>query len=163
MVRTDGKPLQLDKRELRKLLIRHGFGHELTLKPMPASGGGPHYVSKYVSKSADERESVPWGRDEAGRQRRATYRAWSSSRSWPSSMKDVKAEMRAKWAALGDPTAPALPAPLDVFSACYASVEGPESFEGEFGPLESLFDGSPAPPLRHRCVVTLVPVSEFVG
>lgn len=163
MVRTDGRPLQLDKSLLRGLLIRHGFGHSMTLKRTTKAGPEPVYVSKYVSKAADQREAVPWGVDSTGRRRKATYRAWSSSRSWPSSMKEVKAEALAKWLAAADPTVPAPPAPLDASSGSYADVEGGGDLEGAFAPLRKLFDGSPAPPTRDRCVVTLVPVAEFVG
>jgi hypothetical protein len=102
--RTDGKPLQLAKRRVRELAIRHGFGHEVQVE---VAGLGKHarggrrpgravlaarYCAKYVSKSADERERAPWPSEAPG----ACWRTWTSSRRWGSSMREVREAARAR-------------------------------------------------------------------
>jgi hypothetical protein len=98
-------PLQFDRKALRELAMRHGFGHELKLERIGTSGHGGSkakspgrvagYVSKYVSKAADERGRAPWA--SLPRRRQAPYRTWTRSRGWPRSMKEVRDEQR-RWA-----------------------------------------------------------------
>ncbi|MCR6703402.1 MAG: hypothetical protein NVV66_01450 [Cellulomonas sp.] len=119
--REDGAPLVVRKRVLRALAIKHGFGHSVDVQPVET--GHASYVAKYVAKSADERETVPWrarkwvrpkGRDvvlvrgtmwdrgtgeELGPPLMAesahpTYRTWSASRAWGLSMLAVRADQR---------------------------------------------------------------------
>jgi hypothetical protein len=99
------KALQLDRKALRALVISHGFGHEVTLERIGTSkhGGSKSkspgrvagYVSKYVSKAADQRDQVRWPTVPDGRQ--APYRTWTRSRGWPRSMTEVRDAQR-KWA-----------------------------------------------------------------
>ena len=167
LVRTDGKPLQLDHRMLRELLIRHGFGHSFKCDPLNPSHS--HYVSKYVSKSADVRADVPFGRsmarsvpcgrckgsdgrcvdcDGTGRREvggtplRATYRAWTASRNWASSMAQVREEYRKRWLAQADPAAaPEATPPLDLFGGSYAlSQDSAKSDEQDARCLRSNVD-----------------------
>jgi hypothetical protein len=101
----DGKSLQLDRRLLRQLVVRHGFGHEMVLERIGTSAHGGSkaktpgrvvsYISKYVAKAADARETVPWTALPHGRQ--AAYRTWTRSRGWPQSMKEVRNAQR-RWA-----------------------------------------------------------------
>jgi hypothetical protein len=54
-------PAPMDLREVRALAIRSGFGHSVDLERVsPTSRKASEYVSKYVSKSVDERAAVPW-------------------------------------------------------------------------------------------------------
>lgn len=98
-------PLQFDRKALRELAMRHGFGHELKLERIGTSRHGGSkakspgrvagYVSKYVSKAANERGKAPWA--SLPRRRQAPYRTWTRSRGWPRSMKEVRDEQR-RWA-----------------------------------------------------------------
>jgi hypothetical protein len=101
MVRSDGKPLQLDKSLVRALCIEHGFGHQVDLQAITSDAGLADYASKklgsYCVKGAEDRELVPWGCDDEGRPVKATYRVWTRSGNWPSSLKRVKEELRRKW------------------------------------------------------------------
>ncbi len=90
----------LDKRELRALAIRAGFGHSVDLAEVQAgTTQSAYYVSKYVTKSADSREDVPWAADaidvSTGEVRRVTaaptYRTWSQSLGWGQSMAQARA------------------------------------------------------------------------
>lgn len=132
LFRTDGKPLQLDKRLLKALLIRWGFGHSLRLDRIFHRPGSPkgqdwrrvaYYVAKYVSETADAKGDVPWPRGTMGEYLRPGFRSWSASRTWPQSMSGVIAEQWKRWSAGTEPQAPqALEAParpLDVFMSSY--------------------------------------------
>lgn len=44
---------------LRLLAIKHGFGHEVDLQAVRGEGVAS-YCAKYVSKSAADREELPW-------------------------------------------------------------------------------------------------------
>lgn len=90
-------PRKLSKPVLRQLAIAAGFGHEIELiEVAPGSGAAARYVSKYVTKSSTERPDVPWRRPmvaddgTAYVQVEATYRTWSSSRSWGSTLKQLR-------------------------------------------------------------------------
>jgi hypothetical protein len=63
---------------------------------VPGSRKAASYVAKYVAKSVDSRQLVPWLRTKLDRQTgelsecsKATYRAWSSSRTWPVRMREL--------------------------------------------------------------------------
>ena len=99
-----GLPLALHKGVLRRLAIKHGFGHEVDVQAAQPSHAA--YVAKYVSKASDERRDVPW-RGHARTERvdpvtgeltkgrrvtyAATYRTWSASREWGDTMAWVRA------------------------------------------------------------------------
>lgn len=100
---------------LRLLAIRWGFGHAIDLQMVdPGDTRAAHYCSKYVSKSAAEREAMPWpdadGSPAVGNGR---YRPWSSSRRWGLTMLAVKRAQAAWWssealrAAQAEPALPA--------------------------------------------------------
>lgn len=111
-------PVPLGKTKLRGLAMRAGFGHSLDLAPAPpGSKRAAYYVSKYVTKATDVRDSVPWLPDgfvpvidqvegvvllnpDTGEVRpgQARYRTWSMSRQWGLTMAAVRAECRA-WVA----------------------------------------------------------------
>jgi hypothetical protein len=86
---------------LRARAVGAGFGHSVDLAPAePGSRKFAYYVSKYVTKSCDQRSSVPWRADvdvdfETGEVLRelvdGRYRTWSSSRGWGLTMKSIRA------------------------------------------------------------------------
>lgn len=121
--RRDGAALALSRHELRRLAIRHGFGHEVDVQAV--TPGHAAYVAKYVSKSANDRREVPWSARSYRRpvnsahkvdrrsglvvDRRtgevvgpavvsivtiATFRTWAASRSWGDPMSAVVASQR---------------------------------------------------------------------
>ena len=103
----------LDERLIRRLAMQAGYGHSVEMDEMaPDSRREASYVSKYISKSADQRWDVPWRTDvvntETGEVIRklvkARYRTWSTSRSWGVTMKQLKAEaaIRARSLASGE-------------------------------------------------------------
>jgi hypothetical protein len=84
--------------EIRALAIKHGFGHEVDVRT-DINEMGMWYVAKYVSKAAGLRLTVPWRKvdQETGEiLSSATYKCWTASRSWGSTMRAVKAE-QARW------------------------------------------------------------------
>lgn len=120
--RSDGGPLYLDETHLRRLALAFGFGHEVDVSAYEPKHA--RYVAKYVAKSADAREAVPW----KGTRRRSmqswrgvpyrvrevrfmehttvpTYRTWVASRGWGDTIARVRADQAhyaATWAALPD-------------------------------------------------------------
>jgi hypothetical protein len=91
----------MDERTIRRLAILAGFGHSvLVAECAPGSKREAYYVAKYVTKTGDERDFVPWRADvvnvETGEVTRclvkARYRTWSCSRSWGLTMAQVRAE-----------------------------------------------------------------------
>jgi hypothetical protein len=89
---------------VRRLAIRAGFGHSVDLAPCEAgSRKAAYYVSKYVTKATDARESVPWAADlvdlDTGEVTRGViagrYRTWSMSREWGDTMAAVRARAAA--------------------------------------------------------------------
>jgi hypothetical protein len=85
---------------VRRLAIRAGFGHSVDLAACePGSRKAAYYVSKYVTKATDCRESVPWAADlvdlHTGEVTRGVvagrYRTWSMSREWGDTMAAVRA------------------------------------------------------------------------
>lgn len=106
--RRDGRPLRVSVSEVRRLALRHGFGHSVDVQRLEARHAG--YAAKYVSKAADGRAAVPWlgwrSRGGTWLDRRTgelvvverkrvrsfvpTYRTWTSSRLWGRSMSQVR-------------------------------------------------------------------------
>jgi hypothetical protein len=115
---------------LRLLAIKHGFGHSVDLQ-LVTSESAASYCAKYVSKSASDRDRLPWldratGEVVTGCRR---YRTWTASRRWGLTMLALK-RAQAAWfleAAAGEPaqganapepitggaTGTAKPSPLD--------------------------------------------------
>jgi hypothetical protein len=157
LYRTDGKALQLRERTLRELVMRHGFGHRVTLQRVsfrPGEDGEDFvrvagYVAKYVAKAADCRDAVPWRLPDGSRSLRASYRSWSASRSWGASMGDVRCQLKAaaegRAAAQPSEARRAAVAPLVVFSGSYAAIDSQSAESPELIPLLGLFALSPEP------------------
>jgi len=96
-------PVPIDVDAVELAAVRAGFGHEVDLEPVAGSSSGvPGYVAKYVTKTSDQRDSVPWSVDQVDvetgeirrRQARATYRGYSKSARWGLTMKEIKAALR---------------------------------------------------------------------
>lgn len=95
----------LDVREVQELALAAGFGCTLDLSALQP-GAHARYVAKYVSKTADARLEVPWWADRCDPDTgeltegwtRATFRAWSSSKSWPLTMRALTAAIRERMA-----------------------------------------------------------------
>ena len=100
-------PIESDRplivQELRKLAMRAGFGHEIDLQRIAPQSRRQvaRYVSKYVTKAIDDRQTVPWNIDHVdtsnGELTRvgavASYRSWSRSANWSCTMATVRSEM----------------------------------------------------------------------
>lgn len=83
---------------LRVLAIKHGFGHEVDCQ-LVRSEGVAGYCAKYVSKSAADKDELPWIDHLTGEvvQGAKRYRPWSASRRWSDvTMKAIRAE-QARW------------------------------------------------------------------
>lgn len=166
MFRSDGKPLQLNKKLLRDLLIEHGFGHAMKLDRI---GGIQHgrkarsvervawYVAKYVSKAVDCRERVPWRGADGVQRLGGCYRAWSASRGWGQTMAGVREEQR-KFREDGpgvpgaggdrersDPSPAPGSGPLDSFRKCYAINWPLINKYPKLKPLRKFLEHPPAP------------------
>lgn len=82
--------------------LASGFGCVIDLEPLtPGSPKAARYVSKYVTKACDTRESVPWYDERLDRwtgeileRTEAAYRTWSSSQSWDLTMRECVAAAR---------------------------------------------------------------------
>jgi hypothetical protein len=90
----------LDVLMLQRAAVAAGFGCVLDLAHVePGSRKHAYYVSKYVTKACDARESVPWKVREVDTEtgeiletrRDASYRTWSASRDWGLTMAMLKA------------------------------------------------------------------------
>lgn len=121
--RLDGKPSRLSRALLRRIAVRHGFGHSVDVQRLEP--GHAQYVAKYVAKASNERQDVPWSgksyekpinphhkvlraRGEVVDVRTgeivgnatpalvtvASYRTWSKARSWGRSMREVRADQQ---------------------------------------------------------------------
>jgi len=94
--------VDLDPVHVQSLAMAAGFGCTLDVAPLePGTSKAARYVAKYVTKACDQRESVPWHREridydtgEVTEQTDATYRTWSSSRTWGITMAEVVAASR---------------------------------------------------------------------
>jgi len=91
------------KPEMRRRAVAAGYGHSLDFSPVVAgSKRAAYYISKYITKACDVRDSVPWwGEVIDYRTGEVTeglcpgrYRTWSSSRSWGMTMADARAVCR---------------------------------------------------------------------
>ena len=125
----------VSKAQLRRLAIRHGFGHEVDVQALDDSpdrkARAAGYCAKYVSKSSGDRRAVPFIHRHTGEIGPGRWRTWSSSRSWGSSMGAVR-RAQADWWRLrreadgrsaSDAGRMAPEAPLDPYSPSYASAE----------------------------------------
>lgn len=97
-------PVVVDVRAVQLAALAAGFGCVIDLEPLaPGSQKAARYVSKYVTKACDTRESVPWYDERINRstgeileRTDAAYRTWSSSQSWGLTMREcVDAARRA--------------------------------------------------------------------
>lgn len=91
----------LDVMTVRRWALAAGFGCNVRLDPVRSSAGAARYVSKYVTKGCSDRWTVPWRRDVVDRstgeittQLHPTYRAWSCSREWGPTMRDMGRQAR---------------------------------------------------------------------
>lgn len=129
LVVSDGP---LDILRVHELAIASGFGCVLDPgEPItPGSRKAARYVAKYVSKACDSRHVVPWLRLDSRTGEfsdRATYRTWSSSRSWGCTMAEV--------------VSASCPAPVaKPASMCYVMGHGPD--------VSDLRPPATAPPAR---------------
>jgi hypothetical protein len=103
LLRTDRV---INVRTVRRLAIRAGFGHSVDLQVLsPGSRKAAKYVAKYVTKSCDERDDVPWLVDQVDQEtgevtkqnRPATFRTWSQSRRWGTTMAEICVDLRRRW------------------------------------------------------------------
>lgn len=95
--------VELDHRGVQEKALAAGYGCVLDLQELSSPGQVARYLAKYVTKAAGDRQVVPWESldPETGEVtgKRATYRLWSSSRSWGVTMRQIKAVMGAQAAA----------------------------------------------------------------
>lgn len=90
--------------EVQALALAAGYGCVFDLQALTNPGQIARYVSKYVTKSAGARGEVPWLADvvdqDSGEVRlmltTATFRTWSAAHSWGTTMKGLRAMMRAQ-------------------------------------------------------------------
>ena len=114
-----------DKRDpfcsLRQLVERHGFSHEIELEP--ATEAAAWYCAKYVSKSFDDRQTLPWLDRHTGELSNGNgrYRPWSASRRWGATMASIRAT-QAAWAHAAERTDGAEP-PQAATPAAVAALE----------------------------------------
>lgn len=103
LLRTDRV---LNVRTVRRLAIQAGFGHAVDIQVLSAgSRKAAKYVAKYVTKSCDERDDVPWLVDQVDQEtgevttenRPATFRTWSQSRRWGTTMAEICVDLRRRW------------------------------------------------------------------
>jgi hypothetical protein len=123
----------LDERLIRRLAVQAGYGHSAQMDEMASdSRREASYVSKYVSKSADQRWSVPWRAEvvdvETGEVTRqlvkARYRTWSASRSWGITMKQLKTEAAVRARSFADETEQAAVALLGAMLGAKVTNQG---------------------------------------
>jgi hypothetical protein len=130
-------PVPLDPVEVQAAALAAGFGCVFDLQEVTSPQQVARYVGKYVSKSTDQREDVPWERlmiDPAtGEVRevrtRPTYRSYSTSRTWGLTMRDCIAAAR-RAAAISTAlraasAAPAAPADAATLPTPAADATGP--------------------------------------
>lgn len=96
------KPVVLQR--MRELAMRAGFGCSVDWAPCdPGSRRWAYYLAKYITKSTDERDHVPWKVERLNKRTgeirlmhsTATFRTWSSSRDWGLTMKQIREALRA--------------------------------------------------------------------
>jgi hypothetical protein len=125
------------KEAVRRLAIKHGFGHEIDLRW--ARPGDEGYIAKYVVDACTERPSVEWRDAKTGEVTRGSRaRPMTKSARWGLTMKELKRQQIA-WArqraaervagvearqgdaghALPDAVEPGACGPLDSYTASY--------------------------------------------
>lgn len=81
---------------LRALVVSRGFGHAIDLQTLDGSPSKlqrlSNYVAKYVSKSVDARHDTPWvpDPDQPTSSTRASFRTWSASRGYGTTMAELR-------------------------------------------------------------------------
>lgn len=114
--RLDGKPFRASASLVRRVALKHGFGHSVDVKRLEP--GHAQYVAKYVAKAADSRQAVPWIKTKVVRDHvhegdaatgeifstttvertvtsfDASYRTWSKARSWGRDMREVREDQQ---------------------------------------------------------------------
>ena len=90
----------LTHEEAQRLALAAGYGCVLDLESVASVGKAARYIAKYVTKSSGDRSVIPWERlDPATGElvgKRATYRLWSSSRTWGVTMREIKSTQSAQ-------------------------------------------------------------------
>lgn len=96
-------PVPLTTSTIRTFAMRAGFGHSIKhARIVAGSAEEARYVTKYTTKSVDQRTAVPWTVDVVDEETGeittedvdGRYRTWSMSRGWGLRMADVKAAIR---------------------------------------------------------------------
>jgi hypothetical protein len=89
-------PVTVPRSLVVKLAMRHGFGHVVDVQVVKGTDVQrlARYFTKYVSKSADVRAEVPFVHRTTGEVGPGRWRLWTASRSWGSSMADVRQAQR---------------------------------------------------------------------
>ncbi len=93
LVRCRGD-LVAKKEAIRRLAIKHGFGHSLDLRW--ARPGDAGYIAKYVSVSCDKKAEVPWLDKASGELVRPRFRTWTATRRWGLTRRKLK-EQQVEW------------------------------------------------------------------
>lgn len=92
----------IDLAAVQEKALAAGFGCVLDYAPITDARRASWYVSKYVTKSVEDRGEVPWvapvADEETGEVRPmrtlATFRSWSASRDWGLTMREVREALR---------------------------------------------------------------------
>jgi len=87
---------------MRRRSVMAGYGHSFDIAEIRSRQQAAYYISKYITKACDVRESVPWWGELVDVQTGeisgglvpGRYRTWSSSRSWGMTMADARAVCR---------------------------------------------------------------------
>nr|CRY96532.1 hypothetical protein [uncultured prokaryote] len=97
-------PVPITTKSVRVHALRAGFGHSIKhARIVAGSSDEARYVTKYTTKSVDQRTDVPWTVDVVDQvtgeitteEVDGRYRTWSMSRGWGTRMADVKAAIAA--------------------------------------------------------------------
>lgn len=86
--------------EVQGLAVAAGYGCVVDVEPVRSTQKAARYISKYVTKAAQDRTVVPWERLDLDtgevEGKRPTYRLWSSSRRWGVTMREIKSTQAAQ-------------------------------------------------------------------
>jgi hypothetical protein len=99
-------PALVQKADVRRLAVHHGFGHSVDLEDLTTDGDcgrAAGYCAKYCAKSCTERHVVPFVNCRTGEIGPGRWRTWTASRAWGASMKSMRAEQAAWWDENGHP------------------------------------------------------------
>ena len=101
------KGRKISKARLRRLAMHHGFGHEVDIQQvgtgedleskLAEAPRASYYPAKYCTKSASEREAVPYVHPTTGEVGPGRWRTWTCSRGWGSSLRQVKRDQYEWW------------------------------------------------------------------